>query len=84
MITQVAENHGITEAGTLERLKNCLDLYGLNVPIEPTMGQLGAACLNDKKRFGDDINIVVCCDIGASMIKKMHVQAFLAMLSEQD
>ena len=84
MITQVAENHGITEAGTLERLKNCLDLYRLNVPIEPTMGQLGAACLNDKKRFGDDINIVVCCDIGASMIKKMHVQAFLAMLTEQD
>lgn len=84
MITQVAESHGFAEAGTLERLKNCLDLYGLNVPIEPTMGQLGAACLNDKKRFGDDINIVVCCDVGASMIKKMHVQAFLAMLSESE
>lgn len=84
MITQVAENQVIAEAGTLERLKNCLDLYGLNVPIEPTMSQLGAACLNDKKRFGDDINIVVCCDVGASMIKKMHVQAFLALLSESE
>lgn len=83
MITQIAESHGIAEVGVLERLEKCLDLYGLNVPIEPTMGQLGAACLNDKKRFGDSINIVVCCDVGASMLKKMHVQAFLAMLSEQ-
>lgn len=84
MITQIAESHGIAEAGVLERLKKCLDLYGLNVPIEPTLGQLGEACLNDKKRFGDTINIVVCCDVGASMIKKMHVQAFLAMLNENE
>lgn len=84
MITQVAERHGISEVGTLERLTKCLDLYGLNIDVEPTMGQLGAACLNDKKRFGDSINIVVCCDVGASMIKKMPVEAFLAMLSEAE
>ena len=83
MITQVAESHGIAEAGTLERLKKCLDLYGLNVTVEPTMDQLGEACLNDKKRFGDTINIVICCDVGASMLKKIPVEAFLAMLSEQ-
>ncbi|MCM1329550.1 MAG: 3-dehydroquinate synthase [Ruminococcus sp.] len=83
MITRVAEAHGIAEPGVLERLKKCLDSYGLNAEIEPSMGELGAACLNDKKLFGDTINIVVCCDVGASMIKKMHVEAFLAMLSEQ-
>ncbi|MCM1024340.1 MAG: 3-dehydroquinate synthase [Prevotella sp.] len=82
MITRVAERHGIAEAGILERLTKCLDRYGLNIEIEPTMEQLGAACLNDKKRFGDSIGIVVCCDVGASMIKKMPVEAFLAMLSE--
>lgn len=84
MITGVAEAHGIAEAGTLERLVGCLDRYGLNFAVEPSMSSLGAACLNDKKRFGDSINIVVCCDIGASMLKKIPVDAFLAMLSENE
>ena len=82
MITQVAESRGIAEAGTLERLKNCLGLYGLNVTVEPAMEQLGAACLNDKKRFGDSINIVICGTVGCSELKKMPVEEFLKMLSE--
>lgn len=82
MITQVAESRGIAEAGTLERLKNCLDLYRLNVTVEPTMDQLGAACLNDKKRFGDSINIVICSTVGCSELKKMPVKEFLKMISE--
>lgn len=84
MITGVAEAHGIAETGTLERLTGCLDRYGLNFAVEPSMSSLGAACLNDKKRFGDSINIVVCCDVGASMLKKIPVDAFLAMLSENE
>ena len=82
MITQVAESHGLAEAGTLERLKKCLDLYKLNVTVEPTMDQLGAACLNDKKRFGDSINIVICSTVGCSELKKMPVKEFLKMISE--
>jgi 3-dehydroquinate synthetase len=50
--------------------------------VEPTLEQLGSACMNDKKRFGGTINIVICCDVGASMIRKMPVESFFAMLSE--
>ncbi|MGN0674901.1 MAG: 3-dehydroquinate synthase [Oscillospiraceae bacterium] len=82
MITSVAEKNGFAEAGTYARLKNCLDYYGLDIEVEPSMAQLAGACLNDKKRFGESINIIVCCDIGVSMIKKMPVEAFFAMLSE--
>jgi len=82
MITDIAEKHMLAEKGTCERLTKCLDGYGLNASVEPTPAQLGSACLNDKKRFGDTINIIVCCDVGASMIKKMPVESFFAMLSE--
>ena len=83
MITQVAERNGFAEAGTLEKLKNCLDLYKLNVTVEPAINQLGAACLNDKKRFGNSINIVVCSSVGNSELKKMPVEEFLKMISEE-
>ncbi len=84
LITAVAERNGMAETGTYARLKNCLDYYGLDIEVEPELSQLSAGCVNDKKRFGGNINIVICCDIGASMIKKMPVEAFFAMLSEQN
>ena len=82
LITSVAERNGMAEPGTAARLENCLDYYGLNIEIDPTLSQLANGCLNDKKRFGGSINIVVCCDIGVSMVKKMPVESFFAMLSE--
>lgn len=82
MMTDIAEKHMLAEKGTCERLVKCLDRYGLNVTVEPTLTQLGSACMNDKKRFGGTINIVICCDVGASMIRKMPVESFFAMLSE--
>lgn len=82
MITSLSEKHGFTESGTLKRLTECLDRYGLNIKIEPTAADLGKACLNDKKRFGDSINIVICSAVGRSELKKMPVEEFLKMLSE--
>ncbi len=82
LITAVAEKHGLAEAGTLERLRGCLVKYGLDITAGVSPDELGAACLNDKKRFGDTINIVICPDVGVSLIRKMPVEAFLAMLSE--
>jgi len=82
LITALAEKHGLAEKGTLERLRKCLAGYGLDISELPPVNELGAACLNDKKRFGDTINIVICPDVGVSLIRKMHIEAFLAMLSE--
>lgn len=82
MITSLSEKRGFTESGTLKRLTECLDRYGLNIEIEPTPASLGKACLNDKKRFGDSINIVICSAVGCSELKKMPVEEFLKMLSE--
>ncbi|MBP1560640.1 MAG: 3-dehydroquinate synthase [Oscillospiraceae bacterium] len=82
MITHVAEKNGMAETGTYARLKNCLDYYGLDINVEPAMSELAGACINDKKRFGDSINIIICSNIGTSAVKKMPVEAFFAMLSE--
>lgn len=82
MITALSEKQGFTEVGTLKRLTECLDRYGLNIEIEPTPASLGKACLNDKKRFGDSINIVICSAVGCSELKKMPVEEFLKMISQ--
>lgn len=82
LITAIAEENGMAEPGTYGRLVNCLSYYGLDNDVDIAPAQLSAGCVNDKKRFGGSINIIVCCDIGASMIKKMPVEAFFAMLAE--
>ncbi len=82
LITAIAEENDMAEAGTYGRLKDCLSYYGLDNEVNIAPAQLSAGCVNDKKRFGGSINIVICCDIGASMIKKMPVEAFFAMLAE--
>lgn len=84
LITAVAEQNGMAEAGTYERLVRCLGYYGLDNEIEPNLSQLAGGCINDKKRFGGSINIIICCDIGASIIKKMPVEAFFALLAETE
>lgn len=82
LITEIAEKKGMVVSGTFARLKNCLGYYGLDNDVETTLSQLAGGCLNDKKRFGGNINIVICSDIGKSMVKRMPVETFIEMLSE--
>jgi 3-dehydroquinate synthase len=69
---------GEMAAGDFTRLHNLLDKYGyfnINTP-EFDVNEIVKAALNDKKRSGNDISIIVCEKIGQGKIKKMPVSEF--------
>ncbi len=81
LITQIAEKDGLCYDGTYNKLVSCLAKYNLDLDTKPATSELADACLNDKKRDGGNINIVICTDIGESKIIKMSVEKFMLFLS---
>lgn len=81
MITALAEKRGMCQKGLTEKLISCLEKYKLNIQIEPKTNQLGAACMNDKKRSGGSINIIICSEAGKSSAVKMTVEEFTDFLN---
>lgn len=80
MITSLAENKGICRKGLTADLLSCLKKYELQIETEPTAPELGSACMNDKKRDGGSISIIICQDIGRSSPVKMTVKDFTDFL----
>ncbi|MDR0947628.1 MAG: 3-dehydroquinate synthase [Ruminococcus sp.] len=70
---------GEMAADDFTRLHNLLDKYGyFNIQTpEFDVTEILKAALNDKKRRGNDISIIICEKIGHGKIKKMPVSEFL-------
>lgn len=81
LITEIAEKDGVCFAGTYDRLVSCLSNYRLNLSNIPPVNELAGACLNDKKRDGGSISIIVCSDVGETKIIKMTVEKFLLFVN---
>ena len=77
LITKIAEKNKICTEGLYDRLNVCLKKYKLNSEKIPDISLLADACLNDKKRMGGSINIIVCSDVGCSSSIKMTVEDFM-------
>ncbi len=80
LITELAAQRGLCGSDLPEKLSACLEKYELKIEIEPALSQLGAATLNDKKRSGSSIDIVICGDVGVSHRERMSVDEFLSWL----
>lgn len=80
LITELAEKRGQCRKGLTDELVKCLEKYELKIQVEPAVNQLGDACLNDKKRAGGSISIIICSDVGVSSAVKMAVEDFNAFL----
>ena len=80
LITRIAAEKGICSKELCDRLNSCLKLYELDIEIEPSLSQLGDAVLNDKKRSGNNIDIIMCSDVGRSSAVKMTVDEFISIL----
>lgn len=83
MITALAEKQGMCSAGLSEKLAACLEKYHLKIDVRPLPNELGKACLNDKKRSGGNINVVICSDAGTSSTVKMTVEKFMDFLNSK-
>ena len=80
LMTALAAEHGLCSTELCGRLEQCLSNFDLVIGIEPTLPELAAATLNDKKRSGDSIKIVVCEDVGISRTEKLSVDEFMGWL----
>ena len=76
MITYLAEAKKMCRSGLTDELTACLKKYCLDIAVEPEAKDLGGACLNDKKRAGSSISVIICSDIGVSSAVKMPVEDF--------
>jgi len=82
MITEIAERKNLVEKGTYKKLTACLRRHNLPTTTEATAGELYEHCVNDKKRSGNDISIVLCDRVGSSFIKKMSLEEFRKFLAD--
>lgn len=80
MITRLAENRNMCRSGLTDELMSALKNYCLDINVEPEVKDLGGACLNDKKRAGSSISVIICSDIGVSSAVKMTVDDFDSFL----
>jgi 3-dehydroquinate synthase len=87
----VAKGMGIiidacVNAGTLakedaERMKNLLTLYKLPTGDEITPDEIVAGAMNDKKKRGNTLSVILVNKIGNAEIRKMTAEEFLKFLS---
>ena len=77
LITKAAEENKLTTPNLTDRLTNCLQKYNLNEPCPFPIKDLTQAALNDKKRTGGYINIIISDTPGNSYVKKLTIDEFL-------
>ncbi len=80
-LTQIAERKNMCRKGTYEKLVSCLGKYELPFETDIPLTELIGACLNDKKRMGGSISIVICEECGVSHTVKMPVEEFAGFFS---
>lgn len=73
LVTTSAEANGDCEPGTAKRLQECLHKYNLPATTGIDIDKLCAGALNDKKRRGGIIKIVVPKKIGVCEIKAIPI-----------
>ena len=72
--------HAIT-AEDAERMKALLKLYKLPVSDDITPEAIVEGAMNDKKKRGDTLSVILVNKIGQAEIKKMTAEEFLKFLS---
>ena len=82
LITAAAEKYGIITESISGRLKACLETNGLPWSVDIPAETLFANSVNDKKRFSDDINIIICKTIGKADIVKMPISEYKKLITE--
>ena len=75
-ITRIAEERGLTEAGTAEKILNVLNIYRLPHKCGLPLGSLTNAISLDKKNMHGKLNLVLLHNIGNSYAEPSSLQFF--------
>lgn len=81
MMARSAETMGDAEPGMAEAIEKMLAANGLPIDCEYPAGDLAQAALNDKKRSGDEITIVIPTAVGGCTLKKLPVSELESYIS---
>ncbi len=81
LITRAAEKHGLITENIGGRLRDCLEANGLPYSVDIPAEMLFENSVNDKKRFSDDINIILCKTVGKADIVKMPVNEYHRLIT---
>lgn len=81
-IAKASERSGETEKGTAERIKNLLSKYSLPTSAEVSVERLTDIMLYDKKRRGNEINLVMLRKIGDSFVKPLKTEKLKDFFAE--
>ncbi len=82
MMTRACEKEGICESGTSKRLARLLKKYGLGASTEFSAKQLALAALNDKKRRGDRITLVMPVRVGHCELRQFDADKLEELFSK--
>ena len=82
LMTKAAEKHGIITENISDRLKSCLETNGLPFSADIPADTLFENSINDKKRFSDDINVIICKTIGKADIVKLPISEYKKLITE--
>ena len=72
---------GTLEAEEAEKMKNLLKLYKLPTEDDITPEAIVEGAMNDKKKRGDTLSVILVNKIGRAEIRKMNKEEFLKFLS---
>lgn len=81
LITKAAEKHGIITENISERLKKCLEINHLPYSVDIPAETLFANSVSDKKRFSDDMNVIICKTVGKAEIVKMPIDEYKRLIT---
>ena len=81
IIMDASVRNGLLDAKEAERMKDLLKLYKLPVSDEITPEEAVTGAMNDKKKRGDTLSVILVDKIGSAVIKKMTKEEVLEFLS---
>ena len=76
VISKISEEKGLTKKGTSQRIKDILVKYNLPYELDVNIEETLEAINLDKKKLGNDLNVIILKEIGNSEIYKTTVEFF--------
>ena len=76
VISKISEEKGLTKKGTSQRIKDILVKYNLPYELDINIEETLEAINLDKKKLGNDLNVIILKEIGNSEIYKTTAEFF--------
>ena len=75
-ISKISEEKGLTKKGTSKRIKDILVKYNLPYELDINIEEILEAINLDKKKLGNNLNVIILNEIGSSKVYKTTAEFF--------